>query len=463
MFILIVVIGRFYDKAGLGQYSIAMAIALILSVLSDCGMYAMSVKEINQIRRTQQATYIGTLLLNKISFGIMVFLLLMTLAVILKNYNIRADVLIIIGTYQILYKLADGAGQLLLALGHPRSYAMLEMGSKVAAAGVAIATIIGGGGMVSGLLALPVATAAQAGTGYWLVLREVGWPDLRASRAGMLAMLRRVRAYAASALLVPVYYRADVMSLGFLVGAAAAGTYNAAYRVVFLLNMAGMLVAMALFPVVAGLYKTRREEVGMIFRIAVQGAVLILLPAAAGMWLVAPELMQLLFGAGFAKSATVLQVLCWLIVLAPLRNVMGMFLTATDHQAERARVEWIGAAMVWLLLLVFVLQAEAIGAAVALLLAEAAMTGWMLFRLAGMWGWPALGTRVLMSSLGIGGFYLLDLIWPDLPLVLMIVLSVVVYATVLALSAQIRSTEYRLLLSLMIGDRVAGAGPAGRL
>ena len=135
---------------------------------------------------------------------------------------------------------------------------------------------------------------------------------------------------------------------------------------------------------------------------------------------------------------------------------------ATDHQAERAKIEWAGAAMIWMLALILVPEGKAIGAAIALLLAEAAMTGWMLYRLAGMWGWPALGTRVLMSGMGIGVFYLLNLMWPGMPLILVIFLSMVVYAAVLALSAQIRSGEYRLLLSLVIRNRATEAGSGRR-
>jgi O-antigen/teichoic acid export membrane protein len=455
IFLLLVVISRWHGEEGLGLYAFAMAFTLFYAVAADLGIYLMFMREAPQ-RSGPVAAYFGEVFaLGLALVALCGFALLLTLALVPLAAATKL-ILLVIGLYQLISKLVEGCAALFLVAHKTHLGSTVEVAGKAAAALAASLLIVGGAGLGTALLALPVVALGQLLAAWWLVVTRIGRPRLGFRTASLLALLKGTMRYAPSALQVPVYARADVIVLGLLAGAAAVGLYSAAFRIVFLLIVLANLAALALLPLIGSLHATSPERYRAAYHTVLRAVVLVVMPAAFGLALIAPQLIAFVFGPAFADAAGVLRLLSALVILFPLRALLAIFLTTANLQGARATIEWAAAAVVWVACLLLVPTAGVHGAALALLLGEATMVGLMLHRLVPVCGWPEVGSRLAISLLGIAAFSLPALLWPGLPLPLIVAAAMVIYVLVLALSADIRGTEYRLLRAAVTGT----PGPA---
>jgi O-antigen/teichoic acid export membrane protein len=96
--------------------------------------------------------------------------------------------------------------------------------------------------------------------------------------------------------------------LGFLIGANAAGLYNVAYRVIFVLMLILQFGSRAVFPQASRLHVDSSNDFKSLYHKFLNVTVLIGLPMAAGLWLIAPKFITLIFGEDFTESASVLRI-----------------------------------------------------------------------------------------------------------------------------------------------------------
>lgn len=275
-----------------------------------------------------------------------------------------------------------------------------------------------------------------------------------ASTSSLTRLVREAMPYGFSRFLSQVYSRVDVVFLGFLIGMAAAGVYNVAYRVVFLLTFIPQFAAVALFPRASRLYYTNsRKELEALYHKSLNLSILIGLPVASGVWLIAPDLIKLIFGATFAESASVLRLLAGLLFLTFLSRIMGVFLMSCDRQVERTKSQW---TVAWVnvlgnLLLIPVLGIK--GAAVVTLISETLLVILFAVRLRPVLGWPSISSRLVIGGVGVASFCLPFTLFPSLPLGVVIPSSVLLYSVTLALFKEIRKNELRTLLSILKGEQ----------
>lgn len=458
-FAFLVVISRWHGDSGLGDYTFAMAIALIYAVVADLGIYAMFLREFAH-RGESLSDYFGKVFSLGLVLVFLSFIALLASVLIIPFPKETRVIILIIGVYQLISKMAEGCSYAFLAAEQTHVSACLEVVSKTVAAVLSSTMIVLGLPLSVALLALPCVALGHFGAAYLLVSARIGRPTLLFQGAELLAVLRPAGKYAASALQVPIHGRADVITLGLLLDAAAVGVYNAAFRVVMLLNVVASLASLGLFPLISKLYASSQEDAGIAYHATLRVSLLITLPAAAGLWLIAPKLIILIFGPDFIESVPALRFLCWLVVVFPLRSLLSSFLAASGLQATRAKIEWLGTAATVLGCVLLVTTAGVVGAALAVLLAEGLMVAMMMARLSMLWGWPNVGLRIAMSGIGIAGFCLPVLLWPEMPTILVITLSIAIYLGVLALSSDIRNTEYRLFWSVLQGERQTSEPPA---
>jgi O-antigen/teichoic acid export membrane protein len=458
-FAFLVVISRWHGDSGLGDYTFAMAIALIYAVVADLGIYAMFLREFAH-RGESLSDYFGKVFSLGLVLVFLSFIALLVSVLVIPFHKETRVIILIIGVYQLIYKMAEGCSYAFLAAEQTHVSGCLEVVSKTVAALLSSTMIVLGLPLSVALMALPCVALAHFGAAYLLVSIRIGRPTLLFQGAELLAVLRPAGKYAASALQVPIHGRADVITLNLLLDAAAVGIYNAAFRVVMLLNVVASLASLGLFPLISKLYASSQKDVGIAYHAALRVSLLITLPAAAGLWLIAPRLIIPIFGPDFVESVPALRFLCWLVVVFPLRSLLSSFLAASGLQATRAKIEWVGTVMTVVGCLLLVTVAGVVGAALGVLLAESLMVAMMMARLSVLWGWPDVGLRVAMSGIGIAGFCLPVLLWPDMPIIVVIALSIAIYLGVLALSSDIRNTEYRLLWSALQGEPRTSKPPA---
>lgn len=449
-FLFFVILSRAFGQDGIGQYSFAMGFAGFFVVFCEFGLYHFTIKELSRRTDSLGDYYDRIFSLRLILLPIVFFVLLITVSFLTFPHETKL-IIILIGISEMINRQVEGFGAVFIAHEDAHLVGLLEFSLKAAAALVGIAAVLSGVSLVVVLTALPVVAAAQLLVAYSIVSRKYGRPRLRTSWSSLTYTMREAAPYALSVFLFQLYSRVNIVLLGFFLGVAATGIYNVAYRVIFILTFIPQFAMMAMLPLASRLYTNSMEQLRILYHKALNLIVLVGVPIAAGVWLIAPDLTMLVFGETFVESAPVLRLLAGLIFLTFLSRTMGTFLISCDRQVERTRSQWIVA---WVnvlgnLVLIPVFGIE--GAATAMLISETLLVCLFAVRLKAILGWPQIGPRLAISGIATASFCLPFTFFPPLSLWMVVLVSMLLYTGILVLFKETRENEVHMFVSLLKG------------
>jgi O-antigen/teichoic acid export membrane protein len=261
--------------------------------------------------------------------------------------------------------------------------------------------------------------------------------------------LRESTSYASFVFLSQLATRIDVVLIGFMMGAAAAGVYNVAYRVIFLLLFLPYFGAMSILPLASRLFKDSKFDLEILYHNSLNLAVLVGMPIAFGVWLIAPEFITTVFGNEFESSAGLLRMLAVILLFSCLNSLIGVFLTASDRQQVRTRCQWISALVNMVANLALIPLLGLTGAAFAAILSEVLLTALLVTNLYGDFGVPRIGYRAIVAITGVLAFCVPMELLKVHELYILIPVSILVYVGVLLLFRDIRHVEGTMLLTMV--------------
>jgi PST family polysaccharide transporter len=114
---------------------------------------------------------------------------------------------------------------------------------------------------------------------------------------------------------------------------AEVGYYAAAHRIFFVLNIMPSMLFQAILPAFSRLYVENLEKMRKIFKLGYRFVILLACPMAFGLWLVAPRVIHLIYGADFEGGGQVLKILA-----VSLINGVGWVMTGALIAMDRQRV-----------------------------------------------------------------------------------------------------------------------------
>ena len=197
---------------------------------------------------------------------------------------------------------------------------------------------------------------------------------VRLRRAVVEPVFRRAAPLVLSALLGLMIYNCDLILLRFFRDTASVGYYAAAYALIsFMLNL-GVSYSQSLMPTF-----TRLGEAGTgrlaLYHTSMAQVYAITLPIAAGGFLLAPQLIDLVFGGDYLSGSPALQLLIWTIPLAMFREVAIVALVTCGRGQHVLRMTGWAAGLNLALNLALIPPFGMVGAAAATLATEFTRTG----------------------------------------------------------------------------------------
>lgn len=186
-------------------------------------------------------------------------------------------------------------------------------------------------------------------------------------------VFRRAVPLVASALLGLMIYNCDLILLRFFRDTTTVGYYAAAYALIsFMLNL-GVSYSQSLMPTFTRLRGTAHGQLGL-YHTALVHVYAVTLPIAAGGFLLAPQLIDLVFGQGYLSGRTALQILVWTLPLAMFREVAIVTLVAGGRQRHVLHLTGWAAVLNLVLNLALIPRFGMTGAAAATLATEVTRT-----------------------------------------------------------------------------------------
>lgn len=369
-FALSVMIGRALGEAGLGIYAAALAWIFPLWMLAEFGLETLLVREIAQTPAAAPE-YLRAAALARLMLGGGLMLVLMLAAPVLTDDPLLvrglylSAPLIVIGPFVSAFSAVFRARQVMWPV------AALNLGMLVAQVLLTAGVLLNGGGV---LLALAVNTLTSAGqlVAAWVIYRAGFYvPGAGDGRVVLRTLLRRAWPFALAGVLAVAHLRLNVILLEQMAGAGAAGQYAAANRFVEAGRMLPQALFVALFPALAAL---NQDEAALhrLLRRTMRGLLLYGVLCGAGLMLLGPLLVRVIYGAAFEAAGGVLQMLGWALLPGILKGARILYWYAQGQEQVVNRVLALGLALQAVLGLLLIEQAGAVGAALALVLAEGA-------------------------------------------------------------------------------------------
>lgn len=201
-----------------------------------------------------------------------------------------------------------------------RRLALIEILSVISAGGVAVGLALQGRGVWS-LVGQTLTAAFTSSVLGWIVLRQR--PTLSFHRAAFDDLFRFSAPVVGSTLLTYCARNADNLLIGRFLGATALGYYGLAYRLMlYPVQNVSWVLSRVLFPAFSQLQQ-ERERVRQGYLRAIRFISLITFPLMAGMAMVAPELVRVLYGPQWDRTVGLVRILSLVGALQSIGTTIG--------------------------------------------------------------------------------------------------------------------------------------------
>jgi O-antigen/teichoic acid export membrane protein len=320
-------IARQLGTDGYGIYGFAFAVMMYFAAVGDLGMEHLGPREVAD-RRIPLDRLASSMVLGRFIASASIALV-MSLIGLLAMKRPGGVVLAIFG----LTLLPMGATTRWVHLGleRARDVSVSRLLAELIRVSLLVATVHGPADLVRAPLAHFAGEAAAAFFLFIALHRRGVKLELRVDGGVVRDLLRRGSPLLVTNLLALVIYNADVVVLGVFRGETEVGLYLAAYTLINFVGVLGNTATLVAIPSLSRLRGTDDRGIAL-FRTSIAQVVTIGLPVAVGGAMVAPGLIDLLFGGEYTAASPILRLLLFSIPILLVRSVLQASLIACSRQ-----------------------------------------------------------------------------------------------------------------------------------
>lgn len=311
--ILVFAISRVLGTDGLGQYTLAFTYLYFFVTVAPLGLYSVITRD-----GAQDTERLEDLVNHASTLGVVASLILTPLMAALGpllGYDRGATTAIVIASLALLPStlgmLYDGAFVARERMDYLAVVALVESAIKVGLAGPAL--LLGYG--LPTVIALAVVGRFMANA---IAVRFLRSLDVRVRLGHRLDLLKELLGtaptFVAIAIFATLYWRIDVFMLSKMGSVEDVGLYGAAWRLLELALVIPHSFCLSLYPQLAAAVRTDHAQLLRLGRLAMRFLAATSLPLAAWITLIAPDVMQMLYGQAFGSAGGTLTILMWTLV-----------------------------------------------------------------------------------------------------------------------------------------------------
>jgi O-antigen/teichoic acid export membrane protein len=435
-------ISQRYGQTGLGIYSFAIALTNIFAGLATFGLHAYSIKELN--RSSSPGELLGAIVATRFFLCVISFACIWMTTFLLQLDPDLVEVVLVIGIYQLLLTLIEGLLVVYVVQQKMSRAAIVQLAVKAGITIAAAILITTGASLRVVLLAFPLTALLGSLITLRLAAQSFSGFRLSVNIQHLFRILRDSLPFAIVEIARRFASRVDVVLLTILIGVAASGVYNAAYRVVFLMLMAPNFAGWVVMTIVSSSKVDTSSDRNVLAEIY-SWSLLIGLPVSAGLYVTAPEIVALLFGSEFSASIKPLRILSWLVLMTCIVSTLIAFLSARDKQHLVMRYQITAAIFSFVSNIILIRYFGIQGAAISAIVVEGALVFALIRTTAKSSGFPIKLITLTAGVAGVSTFFLLRVLLDSIVLYWFIPVCMIIYLTVLCLFPSVRNNELNML------------------
>lgn len=384
-FLLQLLIARQLGLETLGAYTIVMAYLNVCQVVSELGLPGLLVRDLAQ-RPDHRLAYFRIASGLQLVVSLVIWGVLALLAWLLPLAPATQAALWIVGA-SLPFAALTSVTQTLFQAGE-RMELVLGVEAVINTL-ILIGSIIAiwlGAGLLTLVGLLIVTQALSALMGLLLVLRAglLAAPQ-EAVPLDLPLLARQAAPFLGFSIADVLLQRVDILLLSVVAGETVTGIYSAAYQLVRVLSKLVQSFWRALYPTLSRLHQEAQPHYVRLATLGLRGSLLMLLPCAMLLSLLAQPVLHLVFGGDSLPATPVLQILIWSAPLLLIETFAATVLMVEQHPVQSLLVSGIHFVGIVLLLPELTTTWGAVGTAWAVVLSGLVSAGvglWLLRQVA---------------------------------------------------------------------------------
>jgi O-antigen/teichoic acid export membrane protein len=301
------IVTRYLGVAGFGAYSLVLTFLMLTVAIADLGTTPVGVRELAR-RPDETHSLVGNLLGLRVLFAGLAALALLALSPLvqyesrvqdgLRLASLAAIALVLVGVPAIVFQ-----SRLRMELAM-----LVEVVSSATTLVLLIIVTTADLGFSAVVLATVGGSLLAAATGYVLAARLTRLRP-QFERSELQRITKASLPVGLFMILGIVHFKIDTVLLSILKPLADVGTYSVAYRFIEQLLFIPSFFVAAVFPIIASYHATGDALLKLAIDKSFAFLVIVGFPVAAGLFVVAPDVIDLLAGEEFDEAVTPLRIL----------------------------------------------------------------------------------------------------------------------------------------------------------
>lgn len=369
IFFVNIYIARYLGAEGFGILSLAIAITGIFTIFTDLGLNILIIREVSRNKDLSNKYLINSSLI-KIILSVLTFALIF-ITVNTIGYSKEVSYTIYILTVSIIFTSFSNTFNSIFQAYEKMEY--MSLGNILNAVILFIGVITGinyNSNIYFFASIYMVASVLVFGYSLIIYLLKFSLPKISFDLNFWEPTLKEALPFGVTNIFGSIYYWIDSVMLSIMVGTEVLGWYNAAYRLMFVFLAIYTVYIASIFPVMSKFYKTSDKYLKFSYERSYKYLLIISLPLAVGITLLADKIILLIYGEGFIPAIIALQILIWTIPLLFINSLSGSILGAVNRQIALTKITFIGAILNIILNLILIPQFSFIGSSIATVFTE---------------------------------------------------------------------------------------------
>ena len=329
--VLTIIIARYLGDIGFGQYSFVFALTAIFAVFIAFGMDILVIREVAKDKPKNIAFLINSAFLKSI-LSLVSWVVLAFLIIILKKEPEVNLGIVIIGFCLLPDSLVTSFKAIFSAYEKMEFNTLIEIFFRTVVVILSLLAIFLRLNLIAIFSASLFANILSLFLITYVYSNKIGKIKIEIDYNLCRHIFKTSYAFALISFFVVVYLRIDTVMLSIIKGNAAVGRYSAANTLCDSLLFISTAICSAVFPVLSRLYKESKESFENVYEMTFKFLLLLALPIAAGITILADKIILLVYRSGFSGSILALRILIWSTALIFLNSLLGFVLYSTNKQ-----------------------------------------------------------------------------------------------------------------------------------
>jgi O-antigen/teichoic acid export membrane protein len=338
-FFLVMRVGRVLGSEGLGVYTLASTFLHVFVLIPNFGLDTLAIRDIAR-DRAAAGPYVANMVAAKAALALPAFVLLVG-SILLLDYDPATRTAILVLAICLFFDpFAEAAAAIYQGFERMELMTVISGTSKILTTAVSLVLLERGHGVTTVLAVTTLGSAAVVPVHVVWVRRVVGAIPRRIDRDSIRRLLREAYPLFLTNLVGLLYFRTDVVMLSKMRDEHEVGLYGAAYSLLRALTMIPGIAVMAMYPALSRAYSGSEDvpadpaSLQRLCDTAFKYQLALGIPLTVGLSAVAPETIDLLYGAEFEVSGRVLQLLIWSLLFFFTNTLLGYMLFTANRQRD---------------------------------------------------------------------------------------------------------------------------------